>query len=66
MNKMIVLNATLYPHIRFEEWPAPNRVTAQRWKDEVEARGTKATILDRWNGYEQRIVVQVAHVVTHG
>ena len=60
----LILNAPQYPHVKIEEWPAPDRITAQRWVDEMKARGTQATILDRWNGYAQHIIVQVAHAVT--
>ena len=64
MINSIHLNEIIYPHVKIEEWPAPDRVTAQRWVDEMQARGTEALILDKWNGYEQHVVVQVAYVVT--
>lgn len=37
-----------------EEWEAPDAPTAERWRDEVIARGGAANILASWNSQDGR------------
>lgn len=66
MDRYIVLNETIYPHMRLEDWEAPSLEVAQRWVDEVRARGDQATIVYKWNGHEQKMIVRVGYVVSDG
>lgn len=49
MSDVLYVNQTIYPHKRREDWIAPDLETAQRWRDEIRARGGEAYVTTRWN-----------------
>jgi hypothetical protein len=51
---------------RPEEWDAPDGVTAQRWADEVNARGGRAeiTVIARSDGSHQQWKVRILRAIS--
>ncbi len=46
----IYLNQTIFPHKRRERWEAPSSEVAQRWADQMIARGHEAYVVAVDNG----------------